>query len=122
MVTIPGGETPESEKRGDHIRRVGIVFSGGPAPAANAVISSAAISFLEDDRQVVGFFHGYSNLQDYDAVTHRLLPDTHFRAFTERDLRCLRNSRRIIIGTARADPGKGLETDPDLAAPQHATR
>jgi len=50
----------------------------------------------------VGFFHGYSNLQDYDSVTHRLLPDTHYRAFTERDLRGLRNSRGIIIGTARA--------------------
>jgi len=107
----------ESEKKGDLIRRVGIVFSGGPAPAANAVISAAAISFIEDDRQVVGFFHGYSNLQDYDAVSHRLLPDTHYRAFTERDLRGLRNSRGIIIGTARANPGKGIETLADLDDP-----
>ena len=30
------------------IRRVGIIFSGGPAPAANAVISAAAVSFLEE--------------------------------------------------------------------------
>jgi 6-phosphofructokinase 1 len=111
-----------NEKKGDHIRRVAIVFSGGPAPAANAVISSAAISFLEDDRQVVGFFHGYSNLQDYDAVTHRLLPDTHYRAFTERDLRGLRNSRGIIIGTARANPGKGIETEADLDDPQKTVR
>ena len=74
-------------RKGDHIKRVGIVFSGGPAPAANAVISSAAISFLEDDREVIGFFHGYSNLQDYHPVTHRLLPDEHYRIFTERDLR-----------------------------------
>src|SRR4051794_7089773 len=117
MATDPG-----SEKKGDHIRRVAIVFSGGPAPAANAVISSAAISFLEDDRQVVGFFHGYSNLQDYDAVTHRLLPDTHYRAFTERDLRGLRNSRGIIIGTARANPGKSIETEADLDDPQKTAR
>ncbi len=107
---------PDS-KKGDHIHRVGIVFSGGPAPAANAVISAAAISLIEDDRQVVGFFHGYSNLQEYDAVSHRLLPDTHYRAFTERDLRGLRNSRGIIIGTARANPGKGIETLADLDDP-----
>ncbi len=117
MATNPG-----NQKKGDHIRRVGIIFSGGPAPAANAVISSAAISFLEDDRQVVGFFHGYSNLQDYHAVTHRLLPDTHYRAFTERDLRGLRNSRGIIIGTARANPGKGIETEADLDDPQKTAR
>jgi ATP-dependent phosphofructokinase / diphosphate-dependent phosphofructokinase len=101
--------TKLAAKKGDHIRRVGIVFSGGPAPAANAVISSAAISFLEDDRQAIGFFHGYSNLQDYHPVTHRLLPDEHYRIFEERDLRGLRNTRGILIGTARANPGKGIE-------------
>lgn len=100
--------------KGDHIRRVGIVFAGGPAPAANAVIGAAAISFLEDRRQVVGFFHGYSNLQHYHPITHRLLPDTHYRLFTERDLRGLRNSRGILIGTSRANPGKGIESPADL--------
>jgi 6-phosphofructokinase len=108
--------------KGDHIRRVGIVFSGGPAPAANAVISAAAISFLEDDRQVVGFFHGYSTLQDYNAVSNRLLPDTHYRVLTERDLRGLRNSRGILIGTARANPGKGIESEADLDNPQKTQR
>ncbi|MCS6915480.1 MAG: 6-phosphofructokinase [Myxococcales bacterium] len=103
-----------SQKKGDHIRRVGIVFAGGPAPAANAVIGAAAISFLEDGRQVVGFFHGYSNLQHYHPITHRLLPDTHYRIFTERDLRGLRNSRGILIGTSRANPGKGIESPADL--------
>jgi ATP-dependent phosphofructokinase / diphosphate-dependent phosphofructokinase len=99
-------------------RRVGIVFAGGPAPAANAVISAAATSFLEDDREVVGFFHGYSNLQEYHPVTHRLLPDEHYRIFEERDLRGLRNTRGIIIGTARANPGKGIERPEDLADPE----
>src|SRR5215468_5315865 len=111
-----------SQKKGDHIRRVGIVFSGGPAPAANAVISAAAMSFIEDDRDVVGFFHGFSSLQDYNAQTHRLLPDTHYRVFTERDLRGLRNSRGIIIGTARANPGKGIETEADLDDPKKTQR
>lgn len=109
-------------KKGDHIKRVGLVFSGGPAPAANAVISSAAISFLEDGREVIGFFHGYSNLQDYHPVTKRLLPDEHYRIFTERDLSGLRNSRGIVIGTARANPGKGIEKPADLDDPAKTVR
>ena len=96
------------------IRRVGIIFAGGPAPAANAVISAAATSFIEDGREVVGFFHGYSNLQDYHPATHRLLPDTHYRTFEERDLRGIRNARGIIIGTSRANPGKAIECAADL--------
>jgi len=110
---MTSGERPASRK-GDHIKRVALVFSGGPAPAANAVISSAAISFLEDDREVIGFFHGYSNLQDYHPVTHRLLPDEHYRIFEVKDLSGLRNTRGIVIGTARANPGKGIEKPADL--------
>src|SRR5436190_3628966 len=104
-------------KKGDHIKRVGIIFSGGPAPAANAVISAAAISFLEDSREVIGFFHGYSNLQDYHPVTHRLLPDEHYRIFEERDVNGVRNSRGIVIRTARANPGKRIEKPQDLSDP-----
>jgi ATP-dependent phosphofructokinase / diphosphate-dependent phosphofructokinase len=114
--------TDKQARKGDHIRRVGVVFSGGPAPAANAVISAAAISFLEDDRQVIGFFHGYSNLQDYHPVTHRLLPDEHYRIFQERDLSGLRNSRGIVIGTARTNPGKGIERPEDLEDPAKTVR
>jgi 6-phosphofructokinase 1 len=100
--------------KGDHVRRVAIIFSGGPAPAANAVISAAGISFLEDGREVLGFFHGYSNLQDYDAQTAPLLPDEHYRVFTDADLRGIRNARGILIGTARANPGKGITCPADL--------
>jgi 6-phosphofructokinase 1 len=110
------------EKKGDHVKRVGIIFAGGPAPAANAVISAAATSFLEDDRQVIGFFHGYSNLQDYHPVTHRLLPDKHYRVFDERDLRGLRNSRGILIGTARANPGKQIQSMADFDDPKKTDR
>jgi 6-phosphofructokinase 1 len=109
-------------RKGDHIKRVGIVFSGGPAPAANAVISSAAISFLEDGREAIGFFHGYSNLQDYHPVTHRLLPDEHYRIFVDKDLSGLRNSRGIVIGTARTNPGKGIEKPADLDDPAKTQR
>ncbi len=103
---------------GDHIRRVAIVFAGGPAPAANAVISAAAISFIEDDREVIGFFHGYSSLQDYHPVTRRLLPDEHYRVLADKDVRGISNSRGILIGTARANPGKGIDCPADLADPK----
>lgn len=94
--------------------RVGVIFAGGPAPAANAVIGAAAISFLEEGKEVVGFFHGYSNLQDYHSLTHRLVPDRHYRLLTEKDTRGLRNSRGILIGTSRANPGKGIVKPADL--------
>jgi 6-phosphofructokinase len=114
---------PKSHPRkGDHVRRAAILFAGGPAPSANAVISSAAISFLEDKRQVVGFFHGYSNLQDYHPVSKRLLPDEHYRVFEERDLRGLRNSRGVIIGTARTNPGKDVTCPADLDDPKKTAK
>ncbi|MBK7859004.1 MAG: 6-phosphofructokinase [Archangiaceae bacterium] len=100
--------------KSDTIKRVGIIFSGGPAPAANAVISSAATSFLEDGREVVGFFHGYSNLEHYHPISQRMLPDQHYRVFTEKDTRGLRNSRGVIIGTARSNPGKDIKKLSDL--------
>lgn len=99
------------------VRRVGIVFSGGPAPAANAVIGAAATSFLESGREVLGFFHGYSNLQDYHSVSRRLLPDEHYRRFTPEDMIGVRNSRGILIGTARANPGKTVRGPDDLNDP-----
>eukprot|EP00181_Compsopogon_caeruleus_P003855 CAMPEP_0184677532 /NCGR_PEP_ID=MMETSP0312-20130426/107_1 /TAXON_ID=31354 /ORGANISM="Compsopogon coeruleus, Strain SAG 36.94" /LENGTH=441 /DNA_ID=CAMNT_0027125445 /DNA_START=91 /DNA_END=1416 /DNA_ORIENTATION=- len=97
--------------------RVGLIFAGGPAPAANSVIGAAAAAFLENGHEVIGFFHGYSNLQDYHPVSHRLMPDKHYRVFHEKDLRGLRNSRGIVIGTARANPGKPIKAPEDLKDP-----
>jgi 6-phosphofructokinase 1 len=114
--------TKEHPKSSESIKRVGIIFSGGPAPAANAVISAATISFLEDNREVLGFFHGYSNLMDYHQVSNRLVPDESYRVFEERDVRGLRNSRGIIIGTARANPGKGINRLEDLDDPKKTER
>ena len=116
-----GGSRPS--KKGDHIKRVGIVFSGGPAPAANAVISSAAISFLEDGREVrrvlprllepAGLPPGHA-----PAAAGRALP--HLRA--RRTSAGLRNTRGIVIGTARANPGKGIEKPADLDDPKKTQR
>jgi len=106
----------------DPVKRVGIVFSGGPAPAANAVISSAAVSFLSHGLDVLGFFRGYSNLQHYHPVTHRLLPDVHYRELRDRDVRGSRNERGIVLGTSRANPGKAIAGPKDLDDPKKSAK
>lgn len=103
-------------------RRVGMIFAGGPAPSANAVISAAAVSLLDAGVEVIGFFHGYSDLQEYHPLSHRLVPDRHYRVFTQRDVRGLRNTRGILIGTSRANPGKGVESAADLNDPAKTGR
>lgn len=104
------------------INRVGIIFSGGPAPAANAVISAAAVSFLEEGVEVLGFFHGYSNLVNFDSESHPLKADEHFRIFDNADMRGLRNERGICIGTARTNPGKGIAEPSDLSNPDKTSK
>jgi 6-phosphofructokinase 1 len=104
------------------IRRVGIVFAGGPAPAANAVISAAATSFMEQGCEVLGFFHGFSHLQGYHPTEAPLEADLHYRRFHEKDLRGTRNSQGIMIGTARANPGKGIAGPQDLDDPKKTAR
>jgi 6-phosphofructokinase len=114
--TLSGPTKPETS-----FRRVAILFAGGPAPAANAVISTCAVSFLRNDVQVVGVLNGYSNLQEFgpdrpmDVGRDYLLID-------HRVLRRTRNSQGIMIGTARANPGRNVShpdhlKDPERAAP-----
>src|SRR5688572_17706610 len=52
----------ESKPVNTDCRRVAILFAGGPAPAANAVISTCAASFIKRGIQVLGILRGYSNL------------------------------------------------------------
>ena len=95
------------------IKRVGLIFSGGPAPGANAVISAAASAFMAHDIEVIGIFHGYSNLQEY-GPSHPLIANEHYRVFTAQDISGLRNARGVLIGTARSTPGWGLHSIQDL--------
>lgn len=87
------------------IRRVGILFAGGPAPAANAVISTAAVSFLRNKIQVLGIFNGYANLQEF-SPERPLNVGRDVMTIELKTLRRLRNSQGILIGTSRANPGK----------------
>ena len=106
----------------NRVKRVAIVFSGGPAPAANAVITAAATSFQEAGVEVLGIFHGYTNLQEYDPVAHPMLESEHYRLLMPADIRGLRNSRGVIIGTARVNPGATIEVPSDLLDPEKTER
>ncbi len=103
------------------IKRVAILFAGGPAPAANAVISTAAFSFLEEGAQVFGIKHGYSRLAEYTSAGP-LAEGKDYIRFTHDTLTNARCSRGIMIGTARTNPGKHVSApehlkDPELVAP-----
>jgi 6-phosphofructokinase 1 len=95
-----------------NIRKVAILFAGGPAPAANAVISTAAVSFIRHGMGVVGIRHGYSKLEKY-SPDKPLIAGEDYIEMTHQVLKRSRNSQGILIGTARANPGKGI------SAPEH---
>lgn len=99
------------------IRRVAILFAGGPAPAANAVISTAAVSFLRHGVEVVGVLHGYSKLVEY-AENRPLQEGRDYVMITHKMLKRTRSSRGIMIGTARTNPGKNVSSPADLANPE----
>ena len=90
---------------------------GGPAPAANAVISSAAQAFMRNGVEVLGIMHGYSNLVEY-SPEHPMLEGEHYFKFTRDNVKRLRNSRGIVIGTARANPGKAVKNRSYLKDPK----
>ena len=94
------------------IRKVAILFAGGPAPAANAVISTAAVSFIRHGMGVVGIRHGYSKLEKY-SPDKPLIAGEDYIEMTHQVLKRSRNSQGILIGTARANPGKSI------SAPEH---
>ncbi len=108
--------------QGNHVRRVGIVFAGGPAPGANAVISAATISFLDTGREVIGFRNGYRHLEHYHPVTARLQQGQHYRVFAANDVTGMRNTQGILIGTSRANPGAEIRGPADLANPKRSAR
>ena len=86
------------------IKRVAILFSGGPAPAANAVISTAAAAFLRNDIEVLGILFGYSNLVEF-GPDRPMEENKDYIKISHATLKRTRNSQGILIGTARTNPG-----------------
>ncbi|MEE2640377.1 MAG: 6-phosphofructokinase [Planctomycetota bacterium] len=101
------------------IKKVAILFAGGPAPAANAVISAAADSFLRNGSKVVGVKHGYSSLMEYDG-TQPLTEGRDYVYLTRERLSRTRNEQGIMIGTARANPGKKVSSPAHLDDPERS--
>ncbi|RMF44452.1 MAG: 6-phosphofructokinase [Planctomycetota bacterium] len=103
------------------IKRVAILFAGGPAPGANAVIGTAAHAFLSAGIEVIGIKHGYSNLIDFEEGSS-LVEGEHYIRIDHADLAHRRTSQGIMIGTARTNPGKLVSSpehlqDPERTAP-----
>lgn len=105
------------EHHQNEIRRVAILFSGGPAPAANAVISTAAHSFVDNGVEVVGVKHGYRNLIEFGPDRPMVENEDYIR-LTPENLKRTRNSQGILIGTARSNPGKLVSHPSHLEDPE----
>ena len=88
-----------------NIRRVAILFAGGPAPAANAVISTAAGSFLKAGISVLGIQNGYSNLVEF-RPDRPMVEGEDYVVLDSQRLKRTRNTQGVMIGTARTNPGK----------------
>jgi 6-phosphofructokinase len=99
------------------IRRVGILFSGGPAPAANAVISAAAVSFLNAGIQVFGFLDGYEDLERFSRDAP-LVEGHDYICLTRDIVSGIRTRKDIILRTSRANPGKHVSELRDLVDPE----
>ncbi|CAN5915630.1 6-phosphofructokinase [soil metagenome] len=81
------------------------------------MISNAAASFLRNGVEVLGILNGYSHLVEY-SEGHPMQEGRDYICLTERSLRRTRNSRGILIGTARTNPGKLTEHPDHLADPE----
>ncbi|MCP4219357.1 MAG: 6-phosphofructokinase [bacterium] len=95
-------------------KKIGILFSGGPAPSANAVISSAALSFIGKKIPIYGFFYGFEFLERFDSHNrYSLVENVHYELLSE-GIAGLRNRRGVYLKTSRANPGKEIKHREDL--------
>ena len=97
--------------------RVGVLFSGGPAPSANAVISSIALTLLDNHIPVIGIMRGYEYLQDFNKNYPKLRKDVHY-GFITPEITKARNRSGVFLRTSRANPGKDIKTMEDLNDPE----
>jgi 6-phosphofructokinase 1 len=100
---------------------VAILFAGGPAPAANAVISTAAASFRRQYIDVLGILHGYAHLVEFDDG-HPMQEGRDYIILDQSRLRRTRNTRGIMIGTSRTNPGKDVSHTSHLEDPERTAQ
>jgi len=97
-------------------KRVAVLFSGGPAPSANAVISSVALHFLDNRIPVIGIMRGFEFIQDFNKDNPKLRKDVHYGDITL-EVTKARNRSGIFLRTSRANPGKQIKVIDDLKDP-----
>jgi len=103
-------------------KKVGMLFSGGPAPAANAVISSVALNFINAKVPILGFFFGFEFLENYDAQNRfSLVEGVHYEVL-DANISRIRNRRGVYLKTSRANPGKSICVREDLADPEKSKK
>ncbi len=116
-MTTEGANTGAAGPNG--MRRVALLFAGGPAPAANAVISTCAMSFLDHGVEVLGILYGYSNLQNFGTEKKpKLVEGEDYIRITRQTIKRTRSSQGVLIGTARDNPGKHVNSPQDLNDPE----
>jgi ATP-dependent phosphofructokinase / diphosphate-dependent phosphofructokinase len=99
-------------------KKVGIVFSGGPASAANTVISSSVLSFINHNIAVIGFYSGFEYLEKFEKYNPlSLLDNIHYIHF-DTSVTKIRNIRGVFLRTSRANPGKEIHGPDDLKDPK----
>jgi len=99
-------------------KKIGILFSGGPAPSANAVISSACLNFINHKIPIIGFFYGFEYLEKYDPQNrYSLVENIHYKILATSISR-IRNRRGVYLKTSRANPGGKIKSQEDLNDPE----
>ncbi|MCD6571627.1 MAG: 6-phosphofructokinase [Deltaproteobacteria bacterium] len=99
-----------------NIKHVGILFSGGPAPAANAVISAVSRACINNNLKITGFLYGYKYLEGF----HKGFTPIKGTHYIEMDLPIIdgiRNTQGVLIHNSRVNPGASIKTWDDLADP-----
>lgn len=94
-------------------KKIGIIFSGGPAPSANTVISACALSFFEHNIPCIGFFKGYEALENFDKKNPNMYQDIHYIKI-DHTISRIRNQRGIYLRTSRANPGRAIASIEDF--------
>ncbi len=103
-------------------KKVAIIFSGGPAPSSNAVISSVALSFINAKVPTIGFFYGFEFLEKFDPSDRFSLVEKIHYEVLDISISRIRNRRGVYLKTSRSNPGKKIKTKEDLNDPQKNER
>ena len=99
-------------------KKVALLFSGGPAPSSNAVISSVALNFINEKVPIVGFFYGFEFLENFDVHNrYSLVENVHYEVL-DFNISRIRNRRGVYLKTSRSNPGREIRTKEDLKDPE----